>query len=99
MTATTLLDLIDDKDAKFAAFHEAHPTVLAEIARLARQAKDRGWRRWSVKGAFEVLRYNLPPGHPLIGVRFNNDLTSRYARAVMAEYPDLEGFFETRALR
>jgi hypothetical protein len=52
-----------------------------------------------VKGAFEVLRYNLPPGHPLIGVRFNNDLTSRYARAVMAEYPDLEGFFETRALR
>jgi hypothetical protein len=53
-----------------------------------------------MKMLFEVVRWE----HALDtsgseGFRLNNSLTSRYARAIMAAHPDLDGLFETRVLR
>ncbi len=87
---------------QFEQFHHKHPNVLHELARLAWQAKNQGRTKIGMKQLFEVLRWErMIAGLPDEGEAFklNNNYTSRYARLIMARYPDLEGMFDTRELR
>lgn len=84
-------------DEAFRRFHRENPHVYRAIVALARQAKARGWQQWSIKGIYEVIRWqhsvdtNSAPKLP-------NNFTSRYARLVMEQEPDLDGFFNTSKL-
>lgn len=84
-------------DERFARFNADNPLILSELIELARDAKRRGFARYSVKALWEVLRFGCDP---LTAERYrlSNDFTSRYARRVMRDAPDLEGFFELRAI-
>lgn len=87
-------------DEMFAEFHANNPEVYDELVALARQWRERGYRRVGIKTLWEVLRWN----RALAGVgddrwKLNNSYTSRYARLVMANEPDLAGIFETRELK
>ena len=88
-------------DERFRAFHEANPQVYDALCVLARQLKARGHRRYSIKGLFEVLRHRYALQTNRLGddYKINNSYSSRYARALMEQEPDLDNFFETRQLR
>lgn len=85
----------DTLDERFLEFHEANPDVYAELVKLCRNVKSRGRERWSINAAFEVLRYSRLQTR---GDEFklNNSHRALYARLIMENEPDLDGFFETR---
>jgi hypothetical protein len=75
--------------------------VYRELVVLCRQWRRRNARPWSIKGAFEVLRWQrhiagLPAENEAF--KLNNNYHSRYARLLMETCPDLDGLFEMRAL-
>ena len=71
---------------------------MAAMKRLAFRLRVAGVRRWGAKALWETLRYDLAinsnsqVGMPVL----NNNFTAWFARRLMEEEPDLEGFFETR---
>ena len=85
-------------DERFQAFHAANPDILERLIKLARGAKERGFKEYSIKGLWEVLRFNSNP-KTSEHYKLCNNFTSRYARVVMAHAPDLEGFFVLRELK
>lgn len=84
----------------FKAFHEANPHVYALLVDLARRAKKRGKTLVGMKMLYEVARWhfylnaNTDEDYAL-----NNNFTSRYARLIQDQEPDLADFFETRKLQ
>ena len=84
---------------EFEEFHARHPEVYRELVALARAAKARGARRLGIKALFEIVRWNrLMNTTDWAGFKLNNNLTSYYAREIMANEPDLAGIFTTRRL-
>lgn len=84
-------------EARFARFHSDNPHVYRRLVDLARSAKARG-KRVGIGMLFEVLRYEFViETSSDDGFRLNNNHRAFYARAIMANEPDLDGFFETRA--
>ena len=74
--------------------------VFDELRRRARGLRERGWSRYSHKAIIETIRYDraIAVG-PVGGFKINDHFSSRLAREIMADYPDLAGFFEVRELR
>ena len=88
----------DSIQARFERFDEDNPGVYRAIVSLMFEMQEHGVNRWSVKAAFEVLRYQSirSTGDDF---KLPNDYTSRYARKLIAEFPQLDGFLETRELK
>ena len=85
---------------KFETFHGSNPWVFDEIVREARDLRDMGFSNYGIKAIFEVIRWRRArTTRSADGWKLNNILTSRYARAIEAECPDLHGFFRTRELK
>lgn len=92
--------LFDTIDFRFKTFHEAHPEVYAQLIELARELKDIGYRHYGIKSLLEVVRWRRRTNGPDDrGFKLNNDFSSRYARLIEENEPDLAGFFEKRVLR
>jgi len=93
-----LFKTIDDH---FADFHGENPHVYENIKRIAYQAKAAGRKRIGMKLIFERLRweYFIRTDRPEAEFMLNNNYTSRYARLLMANEPELAGMFETRILK
>jgi len=86
-------------DAQFEEFHKNNPEVYEELVRLARQMKARGHKQIGIKMLWEVLRWERAmKTTDQTEWKLNNNYTSRYARLIMEQEPDLEGFFKTREL-
>lgn len=95
-----LIEITPDPDEtieeRFERFNAENSHVFWAIVELARGAKQRGMKRWSINGIFEVLRWiraASTQGDPWV---LNNDYRALYARKVMRLCPDLDGFFEVR---
>lgn len=91
---------LDQIQVDFERFCELNPHVYPRIVELARQAKRRGFKRYSMDVILAILRWH----HDIETVseqpwKLNDHWTSRFARKVMDENPDLAGFFELRSLR
>lgn len=86
---------------QFEEFHRLNPGVYAELAHLARRAKARGHHKLGIELLFAIVRWNrlMRTNDPASGFKLNDHYTSRYARLLMDQEPDLEGFFETRRLK
>lgn len=84
-------------DQQFAAFHAANPHVYDALRRLALQLARRG-QRMGIKALFEVLRwqYAMTTSDASSDYKLNNNYTSFYARLLMGQEPELDGYFETR---
>ena len=89
--------LADPIDADWVTFHQANPHVYAELVRLARGANIRG-QKLGIGCLWETLRYSLSVDST-DPVKLNNSYRSRYSRLIMANEPDLAGYFDTRTLR
>jgi hypothetical protein len=89
-------------EEKFEDFHARHPEVYEQLVGLCGRWSRTRQRPWSIKGAFEVLRWErhlagLPDEHE--DYKLNNNYHSRYARLIMDEHPEFRGLFELRELK
>lgn len=92
-----------DIQRRFEEFHEKNPVVYERLVQMARDAKEKGHKELAIKMLWEVLRWEAlmastsdPSQHIY---KLDNRYTSRYARLIMEQEPDLQEFFETRKLR
>lgn len=84
---------------RFEEFHQDNPHIYARLRDLCLQMRRRGVVRWGIKAAWEVVRFGGVLSNGQDGFKLPNSLTSRYARKLMTEVPELRDFFETRDLR
>src|SRR6185436_7778553 len=91
-------DRLDRVGRAFLKFHAEHPEVYAELRRHALRYQQIGVRR-GVKYFYEVMRHEfiMAGGDPQ-GFKLCNSYTSRYARLLERENPELRGFFHKRRL-
>lgn len=87
-------------EERFEAFHAANPHVAETLAQMALELRRRGWKRYGIAALWEVLRFQramqTDSNEPY---KLNNDFRALYARLLMQQYPELDGFFEIRARR
>ena len=83
---------------RYEAFDAANPWVKASLIVLLEDAKEHGEPGLSIRGLFERLRWShvATTDHPW---KLNNNYTSRYARTILEERPDLAEMFRVRDLR
>jgi hypothetical protein len=86
----------DEKEVAAREFHLRNPHVMAAIIDVALRVRAAGRRHWSINAAFEVVRYNASVTTDGRTYKLNNNHRAYYARWIMRDVPDLEGFFETR---
>ncbi len=85
---------------RFEAFHASHPEVAAYLVALAFEVRRRGFRHYGMRALYERTRWHFQIEREM-GDEFklNDHYHSRYARLLMKEHPDLDGFFELRQLK
>lgn len=81
---------------RFNAFHRANPHVFRALRSLCLGMKRRGHNQWSIKAAFEIIRWQYAMQTTDNDFKLNNNYHALYARKIMADVPELRGFFETR---
>ena len=87
-------------EQRFEEFHGRHPQVYDKLVALAREAKRRGHRQWAARSAWELIRWEFAvPRDDGEQFKLNDHYIAYYARRIMADEPDLAGFFETRKLK
>ena len=87
-------------ESRFLEFHRKNPKVYALLVEYALRAKQRGYRTYGIGALWELVRWNqneLFP-HNVTEPKMNNNYRSFYARMIMQQEPDLEGFFHLREL-
>ena len=94
-------DDLDRIERDFWAFHIANPRVYTELRDHALHLRRKGRTHYGVKALFEVVRFHraLETTDKCKEWRLNNSFTSLYARLLMANEPELRGFFRTRVRR
>lgn len=83
----------------FDVFHAVNPWVYTALVALAREYIAAGHKRVGIGMLFERLRWEYDLHTTGSDWKLNNDLRSRYARAIAAAEPDLHDAFELRELR
>jgi hypothetical protein len=80
---------------RFEAFHNENQHVYMALRRRALAAKEKGVKHYGIAALFEVLRFSalMTTGDEW---KLNNSYRAFYARKLMAEVPELDGFFEIR---
>lgn len=62
------------------------------------QAIKKGFKHYSAKGIFEIMRWHRGvSGNDRFKV--NNNYTADYARKFMNQYPEFDGFFRCREIK
>jgi hypothetical protein len=86
-------------DLRWARWLGEHPKALRDFHEIAAELMEAGETRLSAKFLAEIFRYRqIIRKAASDRYLFNNDFTSRLARALEATYPELRGKFETREL-
>jgi hypothetical protein len=94
------LSLEGSIQARFEAFHRENPEIYRKLVRLARFMRTRGMRHASLDYLYHVLRWRVfLETKQDCGRKLNDHFTSRYARLIEDQEPDLHGFFSKRGLR
>ncbi len=83
----------------FWEFHTSNPHVLPALYDLAMQLKRRGHKKYSIAGLFEVLRFHRALKTTGEDFKLNNNYRAHYARKLMLDYPELDGFFNLRVVK
>ncbi len=88
-------------DIQYLRFHKDNPEVYRKLVALARDLKARGHETVGIGMLFEVIRWQTAMQTTDMNSEFklNNSYRSRYARAIMALEPDLDGIFNLRELK
>ena len=90
----TAQELLED----FNKFDRDNPEVYKKLVDLAYEAKRRGKTKLSIEMLYNVLRWYtfLNTKDDASDYKLSNNHKAFYARKIMAENPDLDGFFSTK---
>jgi hypothetical protein len=80
----------------FLEFHTANPHVYEALVKLVKRATKRGYKRWSTKGMFEVLRWETSLKTSTEPWKLNNNYTALYARMLVDSGDAPAGFLKLR---
>ncbi len=80
----------------FDQYDKDNPTIWNKFKEYAFKAIRKGFKNYSSKALFEVIRWNTAEEYKLDGFKVNNNYTSGYARKFMKKFPEHKGFFRTR---
>ena len=83
-------------EGKFYQFHAQNPHVYERLRQLALDLKNRGRKKYGIAGLFEVLRWEHAMSTTDEDFKLNNNYRAYYARLLMENEPELDGFFATR---
>jgi hypothetical protein len=87
-------------ESGFCEYHHKNPQVYGKFRELTLKTMAKGFRHYSAKGIFELVRwYTGVTAEDPDGFKINNSYTPFYARLFMREYPQYDGFFFTRKSR
>lgn len=84
---------------QFESFDKANPRVWELFVRFAEQAKAAGQKRYSSDAILHRIRWHINIETHGDDFKINNNFSSRYARKLVAERPEFEGFFSLRELK
>lgn len=90
---------ISKNEQAFNDFDEGNPQVYEALVKMSYDLKRQGHKRIGMKMLFEVLRWRSMMRTTAEDYKLNNNYTSYYVRKIIAEHPDMEGFFEMREQR
>jgi len=90
-----------DRKGKFDAFHKANPHIYTLIVDRCKELRRNGVNHYSIECIINRIRWDYDIGvhADKSGFNFNNNYKSFYARKIMWDHPDLDGFFTTRERR
>jgi hypothetical protein len=87
-------------DERFDKFHRDNPQIYNLLRLFSISAKNAGFHNYGMKAIFERVRWHIDiETKHSDGFKLSNDYTSRYARLLDREEPQLRGFFNMRSLR
>ena len=82
----------------FKSYDRQNPKIWELFKRFSNEAKQKGFKHYSAKGIFEIIRWHTgASGNDHF--KLNNNYHADYARKMMNEYPSFKGFFRTRELK
>ena len=83
----------------FKKYHKENPHIWEAFVKFAFQAKARGFKNYSANGIFEIIRWHTAVHANSESYKVGNNYRPDYARKMMKEYPEFEGFFRVRELK
>lgn len=92
-------DMDPSKNREFYEYHRKYPEVYQTFKWLTLETISRGFKKFSARGLFQVMRWKKGGGVKEDGFKFNNNYTPYYARLFERDYPQHEGFFEKRPVK
>jgi len=82
----------------FQQYHNDNPQIWEQFVKFSKQTKAKGFQNYSVNGIFEIIRWHTPTsGNDKF--KINNNYRPDYARKMMSEFPEFEGFFRIREIK
>lgn len=94
-----LFDVESQAAQRFREFDEKNPRVYEELVELTKEAYQHGRRKIGIKMMIEVIRWNRFIQTTGDTFKVNNNFAPRYARKIMAQYPEYDGIFELRGMK
>lgn len=87
-----------EKLAKFRTFHTENPHVYTKFKNLAFEMKKTGRKKYSAETIINVLRWHTDLVTKGNEFKISNDYRSIYARLLVYQYPEFEGFFSFKGM-
>lgn len=83
----------------FQQYDNENPIIWKQFKKTALKTISKGFKNYSSKSIFEVIRWHRGGGIKKDGFKINNNYTAYYARKFMDMFPEHEGFFRTRKVK
>lgn len=80
----------------FEEYDKENPNIWILFKRTALNAIEKGFKNYSSKGIFEVIRWHRGGNIKEDGFKLNNNYTCDYARKFILEFPEHKDFFRIR---
>ncbi len=90
------LEMELDIENKFYEYHKENPQIYAEFKKITLNLIGRGFKHYSAKGVFEIVRWSTGVSANDNIFKINNNYTPLYARLFEKEFPNMKDFFRKR---
>ena len=80
----------------FSQYDKDHPEIWKEFKKTTLKAIKKGFKNYSSKSIFEIIRWHRSGDLKPDGFKVNNNYTADYARKFANEFPQYKDFFRTR---
>ena len=82
----------------FKKYDQKNPQIWEAFKKYSFEAKAKNFKNYSANGIFEIIRWHTDITSR-DNYKVNNNYRPDYARKMMKEYPEFEGFFRIRELK